>query len=231
MARRQRSTAFPFQASDYGLVLSAENGEGGFVIADATDGHLKAGVSVRGNFEPFHTTVFYGPAAINNAGTLAFFAIGSDGASFGIFTGTGATPTPVITHEKFSQLGQGVAISDAGAVAFVGTPVDGTGEGIFVGVKGKLRKVAGVDGGPFAGFGFDAGFVSIGIDDGGNVAFPARLAAGGAGIYTGPAATDRIIGTGDAFFGSTVTELRFSTQAMDAGGNIAFGQRWRMADR
>ena len=116
-----------------------------------------------------------------------------------------------------------MAISNAGAVAFSGIPVDGSGEGVFVAVKGKVRNVASTRDGLFAGFGLGAGPAAVGIDDAANVVFPARLAAGGYGLYIGPSATDRIIGSGDALFGSTVTELRFSTQAVDAGGNVTFG--------
>jgi hypothetical protein len=60
------------------------------------------------------------------------------------------------------------------------------------------------------------------INDAGLVAFRATLDAGGAGIFTGPdAVNDRVIGTGDALFGSTVTDVFFA-RGLNEDGSLAF---------
>ena len=73
---------------------------------------------------------------------------------------------------------------------------------------------------PFSGFGFSP---SLSLNDAGTVAFLADLRAGGSGLFTGsdPVA-DRIIGTGDALFGSVVTGLSFYRDGLNNNGELAF---------
>jgi PEP-CTERM motif len=75
------------------------------------------------------------------------------------------------------------------------------------------------------GFGHVAG---PSINSAGTVAFFAFLDAGGSGIFTGDdPLTDTVIRTGDALFGSTVTDLSFF-RGLNDNGDITF--RYHLAD-
>ncbi len=73
-------------------------------------------------------------------------------------------------------------------------------------------------GGTFTGFSANPA-----INNAGTVAFRAGLRAGGNGVFTGadPLA-NRVIGTGDALFGSAVTGLSFGNEGLNDAGQLAF---------
>src|SRR5207245_11350529 len=62
-----------------------------------------------------------------------------------------------------------------------------------------------------------------GINNSGTVVFEATLTAGGSGLFSGPdPSADRIIGTGDPLFGSTVTNVDFRGRGLNDAGQVAF---------
>lgn len=68
--------------------------------------------------------------ALNNAGTVAFFAE-LDAGGQGIFTGNGATITTIAqTGDRFSRFFEAPSINDAGTVAFIAN-LDAEGSGLF----------------------------------------------------------------------------------------------------
>jgi PEP-CTERM motif len=93
--------------------------------------------------------------------------------------------------------------------------------GIFTGSGGPVTAVAAgglLESGPFLDFG-----LLPSINNMGTVAFLAFLRPEGSGIFTGPdAVADRVIGTGDPLFGSTVTSLEFARQGLNDAGQVAF---------
>jgi hypothetical protein len=109
-------------------------------------------------------------------------------------------------------------------VAFAGG-LDSGPEGVFVADGTTPRPVADTSG----GFGF---LYSPAINNHGLVAFFATTEENGfrtrTGIFTGPdPIADKVIGTNDSLFGSTVTELAgFGAQGfLNDGGQIAFFAR------
>src|SRR5262249_36589995 len=61
------------------------------------------------------------------------------------------------------------------------------------------------------------------INSVGQVVFSAGLDSGEAGIFTGPdPVADKVVGTGDALFGSTVAAVAISEAAINDGGQVAF---------
>jgi hypothetical protein len=62
-----------------------------------------------------------------------------------------------------------------------------------------------------------------GINEEGTVALFAQLEAGGAGFFiTSDAVTNKVIATGDALFGSTVTSLYGQTNGLNNSGQLSF---------
>ena len=156
--------------------------------------------------------------SINNAGTAAFVARLGTGAA-GVFTAPaagGPFATVVDSTGPFDQFVSGVDINDAGTVAFNAYRDGSTGGGIYAAAAGGPVTTIADFTGDFGSFGAPA------VNAAGDVAFLATLDAGGVGIFTGddPVA-DKVIAAGDALFGSTVTDLRFS-RALNDGGQIAF---------
>jgi hypothetical protein len=90
--------------------------------------------------------------------------------------------------------------------------------GIFTGGGGPLTPVAD-SAGLYASFGFG----DPSLNDHGRVAFSALLDTGEHGVFTGPDPVgDRVIGTGDALDGSTVTSVVFCREGLNNLGQLAF---------
>ncbi len=162
------------------------------------------------------------PPFINDAGTVAFFAVDLDGRNRGIFTGSGGPIATIAdTSGPFSNFGLfgSVSINNAGTVAF-GATLDAGGQGIFTGNGGATTTIADTNG-PFRAF------FSSSINNSGTVAFDAALVPiASRGIFTGPdPVADRVIGTGDTLFGSTVLGLFFDQEGLNDHGQIAFFAR------
>jgi hypothetical protein len=159
--------------------------------------------------------------AINANGTVAFNGRLDDG-RFGIFAGRGGAITTIADSRAPANSFMAPAINAHGTVAFAGDLDTGAG-GIFTGRGGPLTTI--VDGsGPFNGYSFP----SLAIDSNGTVAFAAERRSRREdvfGIFTGPdPMADKVIGTGDALFGSTVTIVGFfsSMAFLNDAGQVAF---------
>jgi hypothetical protein len=156
---------------------------------------------------------------INDAGTVAFAAQRRGGGQ-GVYTGDGGAVTTLYDSAGDFQFFSAPTINAAGRAAFYAA-LDSGARGIFSGDGGTATPVAD-DAGPFGTFDNPA------INAGGAVAFFAALDDGSSGIFTGGDPTaDRVVGTGDALFGSTVTAVRF-LRGLSDGGDIAFN--YELAD-
>ncbi len=95
--------------------------------------------------------------------------------------------------------------------------LDAGGAGIFTGAGGATTTIFEINGPTF--FLLD----DPSINSAGTVAFFSLLDTGGEGIYLGDGgAGTKVIGTGDALFGSTVEALNFGPQALNDAGQLAF---------
>jgi hypothetical protein len=156
--------------------------------------------------------------AINDAGQIAFDEF-LDDFTFGIFRAErdGSFTTIVDPDGPVSPATQ-PSMNDPGVVAFVGFP-DSGGAAVFTGDGGPLITVVD-DKGPFASF---QTFAGPSINDSGVVAFGASLDDGTSGIFIGPdPVSDRVIGTGDALAGSTVSNLTVCWEGLNDSGQIVF---------
>jgi len=149
-------------------VVGVFTGSGGAIttIADRTSGSF----------------LDFGTPAINNEGTVAFYAFLGPGET-GIFTASGGTITTIAdTSGLFSQIGNGApsnpAINDQGTVVFRASLRSG-GEGIFISSGGVINTIADTNG-PFSDFFYAA---SPAINNEGTVVFSAALDNGNEGIF------------------------------------------------
>jgi hypothetical protein len=158
----------------------------------------------------------FGFASLNNTGTVAFTADLDDGSS-GIYTGnTGQPVTLIVGSDGPLSSFSTPSISDKGNIAFTAL-ADTGGGGVYVRDGNGLITPVADSSGAFSSFG------AVAINDGGMVLFYASLDAGGFGLFTGAdPLNDRIIGSGDAFFGSTVTQLEFFNQGLNRQGQVGF---------
>ena len=135
----------------------------------------------------------------------------------GIFTArAGRRPTsPVTTGPPFSFVGA-PSINTSGTVAFTAF-LDAGGNGIFTSAGGRQPPSPSAAGRPFSGFS------GTSINTSGTVAFFANLDAGGSGIYLGDGgAGTRVVGTGDALNGSTVSSLEMGPGGLNDAGQVGF---------
>lgn len=142
--------------------------------------------------------------------------------SSGPYTGTGGATTTIALNSgpTFNTFNNPSSINASGTVAFWATLRAGAGggDGIFTGAGGATTAVALSSGPTFSAF-----RNSPSINTAGTVAFLANLDAGGSGIYIGDGgAGTRVIGTGDALFGSTVSSLGFGYGGLNDVGQLSF---------
>lgn len=107
-------------------------------------------------------------------------------------------------------------VNDAGVV--VASRRAGIGRGVYLGNGGPLATLVG------SSDGFDI-LENVSINDSNEVAF---YGAGGsfAGIFTGPDVNlDKVIATGDALDGSTVSQIAFGRGGLNDAGQVAFWAR------
>jgi hypothetical protein len=189
--------------------------------------------------------------SINKNGTITFEAFGL--AAEAILAGNGNTLDTVFTdNSALNDLGRITSINDAGMVAFqfdtgayesiyvsyLGN-TRSVATSIYAIFLGKINNIGAVAYNPFNGGVVVTGGTTIGseafrsfqvpndgpsVNDKGDVAFWASLLSGGQGIFIGadPVA-NKVIATGDALFGSTVTNVAFSRGGLNNSGEIAFG--------
>jgi hypothetical protein len=163
---------------------------------------------------------------INNLGTVAFnyFSV-----ERGIRLGNGGTTSLVINDTgPYSDFGAAPSLNDNNIVA-VGAEHDDGGWYVLRIDGATVDVVAGPffdDGSPF-----DVGVLDVGLNNAGDVAFLAQVAPDMYGILTGPdPVADKVIGDGDALFGSTATILQNVTtiDGPNDAGQIVF--RYSLAD-
>lgn len=174
--------------------------------------------------------------SINNAGTVAFKAFGSQtGArTSGVYTGNGGAITTIAdTNELFTDFygtlmvnnlsygNASVSINDNGMVAFHASLNVRHVSGIFMGNGSTITAIATTNG-PFSGFGVEDGRssdqYSLSINNNGSVAFIARLDAGGEGVFAssgGPTTTIADTSPASPFRG-------FSGPNINDNGTVAF---------
>jgi len=162
---------------------------------------------------PFSGSNFGIAPSLNNLGTVAFSVVSG---ARGIFTGSGGPVTLIAdTGGPFNGFGD-PSLNDAGMVAFLAT-LDTGHSAILISTTGGTTPVVDTDG-AFSGFS-----PSLSLNNLGAVAFLADLDAGGSGIFAGPdPVLDRVIGTGDALFSSTVVGLSLSREGLNDAGQVAF---------
>lgn len=140
-----------------------------------------------------------GYAQINNLGTVAFLyqLFGSAGSGIGL--GTGGTTTTVIDHTGPYSSFSPPSLNDSNVVAVIAGHDSG---GAYVlRIDGATVDVVA---GPY-----NADIADVALNNAGDVAFRAELTPNMYAILTGPdPVADKVIGDGDALFGSTVTLLK-----------------------
>lgn len=163
-------------------------------------------------FTPIATTqtVFsgFGPAALNDNGTVAFYGQLQAGGE-GVYVWDGGTPTTIAdTSGPFSSLDITPTINNHGTVAFQGFTSTGN-YGIYSWSSGTIATVYD-DTGAFSFLG------SPDINDSGKVAFRATLDTGGDGIYSGTGGPLTTIADSGSF-----TTFR-GKPAINDSGSVAF---------
>lgn len=162
------------------------------------------------------TYSFFGNPQINNAGTVAFAGARSDG---GQVIATGPNLADVVANTDGRYFGfADPDINDAGRVVFIASLDDGAFSGIFDGPDPVLDAVITTEG-PYR---LITDFQSLNNED--LLVFGASLDSDptGKGIFAGPdPVADKIIHTGDALFGSTLTNF-FFLNGLNDQGDVAF---------
>jgi hypothetical protein len=153
--------------------------------------------------------------AINDAGTVAFAASLNTGGG-GIFTVNRQTTTTIFNiGNSFGRFVHNPTINNAGTVAFRVFPELGV-ESILTNNGGSTTTIVDTNG-------LFRSFESFAINDADTVAFKAFLDNGGTGIFIEQAGvTNKVIATGDSLFGSTVTNLSFSSKGLNNSNQLAF---------
>lgn len=124
-----------------------------------------------------------GTPAINDSGTVAFFA-GLDSSEIGIFTSSGNDTTTISSSSRpFTSFSTQPALNNSGTVTFSGS-LDARNGGIFTGNGGSVTTIADSSG-PFV---ITTGNIPA-LNDSGTVAFNAFLDAAGGGIFTSSGGT------------------------------------------
>lgn len=158
--------------------------------------------------------------AFNDAGTLAFRKSNATG----IVTVSGGAATTIVDGSgTFNYFGSAPSLNDNDRVAFVAGKdgIDGGVFGIYTGNGGTLTTIADLSG-PFSYLG-DFDLYQPSINDSGMVAFSGALDAGGGGVFIGDGTvTRKVVGVGDALFGSIVTGAGVSLNSLNDSGQVAF---------
>jgi hypothetical protein len=182
-------------------------GESGVFAGDARA--ITAIAETSGRF-----AAFQGLPVINANGTLMFRADLKDG-SKGIFTSRGGALTTIAeTGGPFADFASFPSMNDEGTVAFCAVLKSG-GAGVFTAREGRLTTVVGAQGG------FES-FRNALINRSGAVVFAGTPRGGTLGIYAGPdPVADRVLGLGDALFGSTVADFALNPVSVNDVGQLA----------
>ena len=232
--------AFQANLDSGGNGIFTSDGTTTTTIADPTDGFTNFGAGpdiVNNSFVAFQTT----PAGVyvGNGNSLTAYAQATDGfATFniapaysnsdivafrattsanveGVFTSTGDTiETIADTAGPYSGFSGAPGINTSGDVIFQAT-LDTGEDSLNIFSNGTATTIVDNAGD------FDA-FNARAINDDGNYVFLADLDDGSRGIFFGlDPISNKLIQTGDAFFGSTVTSLNFF-RGLNNDGDVAF---------
>ena len=190
-------------------------------IYSGNGGALSTVLSIAGTNSTQYSGLFDGLAVSHN-GTLAYEKYPSPSSVGGqqIVVNRSGVETSIATFPLSPGITgvSSIAINNAGTVAITGS-IDIADSGIYVGDGTTLTKVV-TNGASFQVSGVAA------INDSGELAFKASYVQGTSifsGIYTGsdPLA-NKVIQTGDALNGSTVTKLTMGTDAINDSGEVVF---------
>ena len=158
---------------------------------------------------------------LNDAGTVVFAAT-TDLGERGVFA-VNASGGPLITIADSSGMlnvfNDAPVVNNAGFVVFSAT-FDAGGTGLFMRrADGTGNITTLVDSnGPLTD-----SLADFTINDAGQIAYIGSFDAGGSALFSGPdLASDAVIRTGDALFGSTVTALSIGRHGLNNKGDIAF---------
>jgi hypothetical protein len=160
-------------------------------------------------------SAFFGKTDLNNLGQAVFRSDGQ------LLVGDGVAPLITIADTLGALSGfSDASINDGGLVAFVAS-LDAGGNGVYTGDGTTLTTIVETDTSDFL-------FVNnqVAINNSGNLVFQSSLdvsVGGGEGLFTGtdPFA-DKVIRTGDALLGSTVTDIEIQVEAINDAGQIVF---------
>lgn len=205
--------------NDAGVIAfraSSRAGRPGIYVVDAMSfvAIAEAGERFRG---------FEGLPVIIDDHTVFFRADHVDG-GHGIYARRQEGPLACIvaTGDRFAELGRFPSANAGGSVVFTGTQRDGT-SGIFRAAGGRVETLIDIR----AGFESFRGALT---DDAGRIVFYATPPGGTLGIYAFNAAGPRrLVGLGEEFFNSPLTELALNPVSINNAGQIAL--RLMLADR
>ncbi len=157
---------------------------------------------------------FWGLPVITDDGTVVFRADLREGGQ-GIYAHRGDSLTTIAdTTGAFQTLGFFPSANDDGEVAFAATRKQGGG-GIFHWIDGDFTTVIETSDG------FDS-LRGAWINNAGAVFFLGTPSGGTLGIHSGANPhTDRILGLGDALFGSTITDFAANPVSLNDAGQLA----------
>lgn len=184
-------------------------------IYTSTDGVTYTSIAdVTGPFSSFPATT---KVSINENGLVSFLA-GLDAGGAGLFVGDGSSVTTIVDSSTFFSFTPG-GLNDSGVLAFIGSIVSAD-PGVFTGDGTTVNTIATLSTTPYTAF--HATGVSISND--GTVVFKADVGAPSIhGVFTGPdPVADKIIMTGDALSGSTVTGVEIGSECINDAGEIIF---------
>jgi len=151
--------------------------------------------------------------SINRSGVVTFGGLDTSfPTGFGLLKAESGTVTPLLSYESGGH--GAVDINDHGDIVFSANPTGSAPDGLQVLYQGTSTPVTVI--------GLVGGISSFGLPDINNqglVAF-GGIVSGGTVIYLG---NQRVIGPGDALFGSTVTGVSFTRGGLNNNGQLAFG--------
>jgi hypothetical protein len=147
---------------------------------------------------------FHGLPVIDASGTVVFRADRTDGVEGVYAAGDGEVEPIVETGVRFESLAPFPSANDAGTVAFA------SGAGVFTVTGGKVVRID--EEGTFESC---RGAL---IDNAGAVVVIATPPGGTLGLYSG---NERILGIGDALFGSTVEDFASNPVSLNDRGRLA----------
>ena len=164
-----------------------------------------------------------GPS-INDAGSVAFFALTSNFSSDGLFVGNGGTAAQRFDRNSaWCSLSLETGINSLGSASYageLGTSCVGDTLIYLASASGSAPLVSG----PVVPFWFDP----PSFNNNGRMAFNGGPLGGPNGVFTGGQISSAVIRVGDPLFSSTVTSVQIGRQGLNDSGHVAFW--YKLAD-